>query len=285
MSEDKNEPIRLGRPELSPQDTESYRKKINMAKSGLTNSLKGSTPLGGIQRQTGTPLLVPQKTQQPVSALNETGGVQPRPPGSPLLSAETAHQLQQLNEAQKKQTEEQQVAESAPKADIEETKDFFELMDFNRLSENERILNNKIRRKEIEDRCSQIRLEDLVLQDEVKQFVPIVPGKFFVEFRSTTPTESLFVKRLMADEKVTADQYLMEKYSLYQVTCSLVSINGVDLPSHRDEHGEPNEDLFMRKLKMILRKSLPIIADIGLNFYWFDLRVRRLLNPEDLKNG
>ncbi len=283
MSDGKIEPIRLGRAELSPDDTSAYKQKIEQAKAGAS-ALKGHTPLGGIPRQTGTPLLVPQKTQQAASPLNETGGVQPRPPGSPLLSPQTEEQLRQLGNAQKKAEESSQF-EKDVKEEAEETKDFFELMDFNRLSEQERILNNKNRRKEIEARCSEITLEELVLQDEVSQTVPIVPGKFWVVFRSYTPTESLFIKRLMADEKITADQYLVEKYSLYQMTSSLVSVNGVELPSHRDENGEPKEDLFMRKLKMILRKSLPVIADIGLNFYWFDMRVRRLLNPEDLKNG
>ncbi len=283
MSEE-NEPIRLGRAELSPEDTDGYRRKIEQAKSksGLAG-LKNPVPVGGIERPKNIPLLVQQKTQQAASPLNETGGVQPRPPGSPLLSPQTAQQIQELGEAQKRQ--EAVEAEKTAKSETEETKDFFELMDFNRLSEQERILNNKERKKAIEGRITPMKLEDLVLQDEVVQTVPIVPEKFVVRFRSTTPMESLFIKRLMADEKITSDQYLMEKYSVYQVTCALVSINGVDLPPHRGENGEPNEDLFMKKLKVILRKSIFVIADIILNHYWFDLRVRKMLNPEDLKNG
>ena len=280
---DANKPIELGRKELDPKDEAGYREKIGKARTSV-DSLKGNTPLGGFPKQTGTPILAPQRTQQAASALNETGGVQPRPPGSPLLSPQTADQIAKLGEAQKKQEAdlEASVKEETTK---EDSKDFFDLMDFNRLNEAERILNSKARRKEIESRLTPMKLEDLILTDEVTQVVSIVPEKFWVKFRSATPAESLFVKRLMSDEKTTSDQYLMEKFSIYQLTCSLVSINGNDLPSHMSEKGEPSEDLFMKKLKMVLKKSVYVISDLGINFYWFDLRVRRLLNPDDLKNG
>lgn len=282
MSEE-SKPIELGRRELDPKDAANYKDKINKARNSV-DALKGNTPLGGIPKQTGTPLLAPQRTQPGVSPINETGGVQPRPPGSPAIRPETAQQLKDLEAAQKKQEAE---LEAGVKEEVtkEDSKDFFELMDFNRMNEAERILNNKKRRKEIEDRLTPMKLEDLILNDEVTQTVTVVPEKFWVKFRSATPAESLFVKRLMADEKTTSDQFLMEKFSLYQLACSLVSINGNDLPNHLNEKGEPTEDLFMKKLRMVLKKSMYVVADLGINFYWFDLRVRRLLNPDDLKNG
>ena len=93
------------------------------------------------------------------------------------------------------------------------------------------------------------------------------------------------MKRLLSDEKVDSNEYILEKYGIYQLTLALVSINGVDLPSHLDADGQPKDDLFNKKLKIILKKSGYVIADLGVNFFWFDLRVRRLLNPDDLKNG
>lgn len=281
--EPKVETITFGQPELDPKEAEAYREKIRMAKQGgSVASLKGSTPLGHVPKPTNTPILAPQRQGQAPSPLSESGGVQPRPPGSPLLRPETAQQLNDLAAAQGKETE----VEKEMKKDIEaEKEDLFDMFDFTGKNEAERILNNKKRKKEIEDRCEPMRLEDLIMKDEVQQDVPIIPGKFTVRYRSATPYENLFVKRLMSEEKVTSDQYLLERYGIMQLTCSLMSINGAGLPSHLDETGLPNEDLFHKKMKMIMKKSAYVIADLGINFYWFDLRVRKLLNPDDLKNG
>lgn len=276
----KAEPIVFGRQELDPAETQKYQEKIRAARSGNVSALKGSTPIGHVQKQSGTPILASQK--QIASSMNTDGGVQPRPAGSPLLRPETAKQLQDMAEAQVKQED----PEAGIKKDIEDEKeDLFDMFDFSGRSEAERILNNKKRRKEIESRCEPMKLEDLIMKNEVQQDVPIVPDKLIVRYRSATPVENLFVKRMMSDEKVNTEQYLLEKYGLCQLACALVSINGVALPNHLDENDSPNEDLFQKKLKMVMKKSGYIVADLGINFHWFDLRVRRLLNPEDLKNG
>ncbi len=277
---DNKETVVIGRQELDPEDIKKYQDKIRSAKAGDVSSLKGSTPLGHVPKQTNTPILVPQK--QVAASISSEGGVQPRPPGSPILRPETAQQLQDaMNSGLKSEAMEKEV-----KKDLEEEKeDLFEMFDFSGKNEAERILNNKKRRKEIESRCEAMKLEDLILKDEVQQEVPIIPDRFVVRYRSATPYENLFIKRLMSDEKVTSDQYLLEKYSLCQLTCALVSINGATFPNHLDETGLPNEDLFHKKMKMVMKKSAYVIADLGINFYWFDLRVRRLLNPDDLKNG
>lgn len=284
MSEDpKVETVVFGRSELDPAEAEKYKEQIRQAKqTGGVAALKGSTPLGHVPRQTNTPILTPQRGPS-ASPLTDEGGVQPRSPGSPVLRPETAQQLQDMAAAQAKQGTE---VEKEIKKDVEEAKeDLFQMFDFDGKNEAERILNNKKRRKEIESRCEPMKLEDLIMRDEVQQEVPIIPDKFVAKFRSMTPYENLFVKRIMADEKITSDQYLLERYGLCQLACSLMSINGSALPSHLDENGLPTDDLFNKKMKMIMKKSAYIIADLGINFYWFDLRVRRLLNPDDLKNG
>jgi hypothetical protein len=119
----------------------------------------------------------------------------------------------------------------------------------------------------------------------VRLVVPILPEKFEPTFRSFSPEESLFIKQIMSREPNQNDQYLLEKFSLAQLTCALVSINGKPLPEHRDKDGSPDEKLFRDKLKTITKKSAYIVADLMINYAWFDLRVRRLLNPDDLKNG
>lgn len=279
--EPKIDTVVLGRVELDPDEAEAYKEKIRKAKAGgSVASLKGSTPLGHVPKLTNTPLL--QREGSSASPLNMDGGVVPRPPGSPAVRPETVEALQQMQAAQGRASE----AEKEIAKEVEESKDdLFDMFDFTGKNEQERILNNKKRRKDIESRLEPMRIEDLVMKDEVQQDVPILPGKFVARYRSATPHENLFVKRLMADEKITSDQYVMEKYGICQLTLSLVSINGSHLPSHLDENGMPTEKLFENKLKMVMKKSAYVIADLGLNFFWFDIRVRRLLNPDDLKNG
>lgn len=278
--EPKVETVVLGRVELDPDEAEKYKEKIRLAKAGgSVASLKGSTPLGHVPKLMNTPLLQKQADSS-ISPLTPEGGVQARPPGSPAVRPETVEALQQMQAAQAK------AAEGEIKKDVEEAKDdLFEMFDFSGKNETERILNNKKRRTAIEARCEPMRIEDLVMKDEVQQDVPILPGKLVVRFRSASPQENLFVKRIMAEEKVTSDQYLLEKYGLCQLALSLIAINGSSLPSHLDENGEPDDKLFQAKLRMIMKKSAYLIADLGINFFWFDLRVRRLLNPDDLKNG
>lgn len=285
MSEEKEPEITtvvLGRVELDPAEAEAYKEKIKKAKAGgSVASLKGSTPLGHIPKLQNTPMLQKQgdSTFNPLTA---DGGVQPRPPGSPVIRPETAEALKQMQEAQNKAVD----AEKEIKKELETSKDdLFDMFDFDGKTEMDRILNNKKRRAEIEGRCLPMKIEDLIMKDEVQQDITIVPDKFVIRLRSATPVENLFVKRLISEEKITSNEYLLEKYGICQLALSLVSINGSLLPSHLDENGVPSDKLFEIKLKMLLKKSAYVVADLGINFYWFDLRVRRLLNPEDLKNG
>lgn len=276
------EVITLGRQPLDPEDISNYRQKIQAARGGAgVEALKGNTPLGHVPRPNIPLLSKHPTTSAPVST---DGGVQPRPPGSPVIRPETAQQIKDMQDAQTKQT---QTMETEVKKELEKEKtdDLFDMFDFAGKSEQDRILNNKKRRKEIESRLEPMKLEDLIMKDEVQQDVPIVPGGLTVRYRSITPAENLFVKKVMASETVNSDQYTMEKYGLSQLACSIVSINGIPLPDHRDAHDEPSDSLFQAKLKILMKKSAYLMADLGVNFYWFDLRVRRLLNPDDLKNG
>lgn len=275
--------ITFGRKELDPSDEAAYREKIAKAKQGGLSALKGSTPLGHVERPQ-MPSLAPATVSTP-SGLTEEGGVAPRPPGSPVIRPETQQQLLAMQEAQKKLAEEEQSKKPEEKKD-EATEDLLEMFDFAGQNEAERILNNKKRRREIEGRCSEMSFEDLIMRDEVQQIVPIRDdGKFTVIFRSLTPEESLFIKQYMAKEQSPNEGYMLEKYSLCQLCCSLISINGKAFVDHRDSDGSPDEVLFKKKLNQLMKKSGYIIADLGVNYMWFDLRVRKLIAPEKLGNG
>lgn len=280
-----------GRKELDPAAEEAYRQKIAAARKGV-DALKGTQPLGGIPRPQ-----MPVFSREGIAAASSPspntpdGGVQPRPPGSPAIRPETQQQLADMAKAQDAAVSQSALDEKKLEEDAKKEKDklsdedLFDMMDFGQRNEAERILNNKKRRKEIEARCEPMNFEDLLISNEVAQTVPIIPGKFEPRYRSLTPEESLFIKKLMSREQTVNDQYMLEKYGLLQLTCSITSINGVPLPDHRGKDGTPDEELFQTKLKVITKKSGYIVADLGINYAWFDLRVRRLINPDDLKNG
>jgi hypothetical protein len=283
--------INLGQKELSPEEESGYREKIKAAKAGSPiSAFKGSTPVG-VEQKVQMPVL--QNSRRDSVEAPQAPGVVPRPPGSPTIRPETQEQLaaaikagqtQEQEAVDKKALDEKKLADEARMAQL------FDSFDFGDASRNvERILDNKKRQKEIEGRCAAMNFEDLLLHDEVKQTVPIIPGKFEPTFRSITPVESLYIKQRMSKETTQTDQFLGEKYNLLLLTCSILDINGAGFPDHRKHHGDGTfsiEDrLFDDKLAALTRKSGYVIADLGINYFWFDIRVRRLLNPDDLKNG
>jgi hypothetical protein len=288
MSEPQIESINLGSKEISPDEEASYREKILAAKAANPlSSLKGNEELGGIKK----PQMPVFKKRQEES-VSAPDGVTPRPPGAPVLRPETAEQLQQAVAAGAKQHQDatdNQVKEDARLAEEARMAKLLESFDFaDSRNQVDRILDNKTRRKSIESRCKDMDFDDLLMRDEVQQRVPIIPGKFEPLYRSVVPVETLYLKQRMARETVQTDQYISEKYNLLLLTCSLVDISGAPLPDHRKhtQHGfEIDDKLFDEKLAAIMRKSAYIIADLGVNYVWFDVRVRKLLNPDALGNG
>ncbi len=284
--------ISFGPAPVDPDDAKSYYARIAEAKkkSPSLSDLKGKTPVGGMERPS-MPLLV-NGPSGGNSGLSPDGGVAVRPPGSPVLSPETVEQMEAMLRANKlaqAASAEQQVAtdkvaeEEKRKAAVE---DLFSDLNFSNMSETEKLLNNKKRREDIESRCEPMDFEDLLMKDEVSQAVPIMPGKFVVVFRSMRPEDSLFIKQFLAKEPSPSDTYSFEKLLLCQLVCTVVSINGKELPDYRTGPDlTPDDKLFQIKLKMLTRKSAYIVADLSLNYTWFDIRVRKLIVPEKLGNG
>lgn len=288
MAEEKAGVITFGKEKLSPEQEAAYRQRITNAKSGGVNALKGSDPVGG--EKANMPdfkkLQESRDMRHTSSGLSEDGGVQPRPAGSPILSPSTEQQLKDMAEVQKA-TEAKTKEDEEKKEEKKEQENLFDLlnMDDLRVSETEKILNNKKRREEIEARCQPMKFEDLLYKNEVQQRVPIKPGAFEPTFRSVTPEESLFVKRYIAKEQSISDQYLLEKYNLCLLTCALIAINDNTLQDHRNPSGEPEEKAFEAKLKTLVKKSGYIVTDLSINYTWFDVRVRKLISTDGLKNG
>jgi hypothetical protein len=150
------------------------------------------------------------------------------------------------------------------------------------------IINNEGQRKIIEARCSPIVIDDIVTMGFVKQRVPIVPGKFEPEFQSMRGDEDLAIKRLIMVENKgleVTERYLLDKFALMGVTIGLYAVNGNVLPTHLDSTGKFNEELFWQKYDQVSRFPFHMLGSIGVNYYWFDIRVRTLFKADALGNG
>jgi hypothetical protein len=278
--EDEIKEVVFGKKELDPEQEAAYLEKIKAAKKGGLAAVKGHTPLGHIKRPPMPDLSQPSGNPAELPAGLVDGGVQPRPPGSPLLSAQTAAQLEGAMKAQD-EAEKKEGEAKAEEKKIDSTEDLLEAFDFSATGEAERVLNNKKRRAEIEGRCLPMKFEDLLLYDEVRQQVPIrADGKFTVMFRSLKPDESLFLKEYMAKKQSPNEAYALEKFALAQLACAIVKINDSEFPSHLNKDGEPEDALFEAKLRKLTKKSGYVVADLSINYGWFDIRVRKLLTED-----
>ena len=145
------------------------------------------------------------------------------------------------------------------------------------------LLNNDEQKTLIEERCSPITLSEYVMNGFVRQRVPIVPGVFEVTFQSMSLEDELTLKNLIAKEANAlelSDRYLVDKYGYMGLAVGLHMIHseGKDkpFPSHLNNEGVFDEKLFWEKFRRVLRLPFHLAASLAINFFWFEVRVRRL---------
>lgn len=191
----------------------------------------------------------------------------PRPEGG--LREETIKQLEEVSEVVSSVGEE------------EDTNEYDIFDEFGQRVRNEIV--NPERRKLIESRCDPLDLSDLLVHREIRQVVPIVPGKFEPTFRSLSGSEDLFLKKLIGEDN-GADRYILDKFSMMNLCAGLFALNGKELPTHLNKNGLPDKELFNKKFEMLMQFPLTILSDLAVNFHWFDKRVRALLSVENIQN-
>ena len=168
--------------------------------------------------------------------------------------------------------------------EIVEQMDDFELDAYSRMLE-EDMLNNEKRRKAIESRCKDMNLVDLITEGQVLQNVPIVPGKLEVTYRSVSSGEDLEIKRMLYNIRREVPRYQVDAYSVMSLTLAVHAINGHPLPDHNDESGNFSETRFNKKFELVKKYPIQLVADLGINYIWFDIRVKKLFSVEALGNG
>lgn len=147
------------------------------------------------------------------------------------------------------------------------------------------VLNNEKRKKWIESRLKKMQVEDLIMYGEVHQDVDVLPGKLRITYRTTSGEEDLAVKKLMYSTESGSTRYIVDKFSLMNLTAGLYAVNDQVYPTHLTADGDFDEDMFNIKYKKVLRMPMQLLADLVCNYIWFDNRVRNLLVPEELGNG
>jgi hypothetical protein len=150
------------------------------------------------------------------------------------------------------------------------------------------LLNNEEQRRIIRGRCKPIDITSMVVEGVARQEVQIVPGKFWVTFQSCGGDVELALKGLIAEEAKTLDysvQYYTDKYSMMALAAGIFAINNNPLPNHLDNNGDFDRDAFLKKFKKVSKLPLPMLASLGVNYFWFDVDCRKCFVAENVKNG
>jgi hypothetical protein len=147
--------------------------------------------------------------------------------------------------------------------------------------------NNKFRRQKIEAKLAPMNVEDLVMKGELQQEVPISAGVKVI-FRTTHGLEyDGMIEELgtVANETSGSELFLRERLANYNLTLSIASIGPKRLTHHLDKDGEFDVDSFRKKFREVMHYPQLLLADMRVNCYWFDERVRTIMVAEELGNG
>jgi len=215
--------------------------------------------------------------------------------GTDKLSPETAEQLKAVAEANEQTEEEEssfQLGGDSTSDDLEEAvRDAvagttnFEAASFN---EQRRILMDKDRKTKIEEKLEELDISDMITKREIRQKIPIIPGKLSYTFRTFNQHENLFCMGYVYDHPGSALQ-AEELLNTCKLVCSLVEMNGTPLPEHRKFAGTPKEEIdnaaFEKKFQLVGSFPTQMLADMSVQAVWFEERVNKLFSLDNLKNG
>jgi len=141
------------------------------------------------------------------------------------------------------------------------------------------------RRKEVEGRCEDLRIDDLFVSGEIRQRVEIRPRRLEVVFRTLKSREDLYIKRRLNEVRNENARYAEDRF-LHMFLCAhLHAYNGKALPSIFDENGTIRDELFDKRFAFMGDVPQLLLEEIWVNYRWFEDRVRRALEADNLKGG
>jgi hypothetical protein len=236
-----------------------------------------------------------QATQHPGAMVDPTRDtiVPPQQPrATTKLSEESVKGLEEMQrlqqqaqsqkaaaEEEEKYKKEEQDLEESIKRTVESSEIFQPDTDLPFSSENLKPL-----RKSIEDQLhgQPISIGDMLI-GRAKQSMVLQPG-LEIELHTLKGSENLLLKKLYR-EALDENTFFFEEFSVNLTTAaSIHRINSVTWPS-MDVSKSELEAVIRRRLDILSEFPIQLVALININTLWFDLRVRRALVPENLKNG
>lgn len=318
----RDDPVKFTAP--IDQVRDSYADRVRAAKA-KTNALKGKgKPLGGappipegklgkltMQQPVFDDDDEPPKTagaQPPMTGVGASYGVNQRMAAGefdgPVSMAEAKKQKrrmsQQTEEALKAmdQTVKEATGESdAPKPDlsepeVEDDKDELDradkelqrsAVDLDGIVHARNSLLREERRKVIENRLEPLDLADMITKREIQQNVPVVPGRMEFLFRTLSHEENIFCLRYVY-EFPGSEAYVNELLNTAKLVCSIVAINEAMLHNHM-KGKEVDRDEFQAKWDQVVSFPVQLVGDMSVQLIWFNNRVNKLFDIDNLKNG
>lgn len=182
------------------------------------------------------------------------------------------------------------VSEDAKKKLLSDAVNRMDAFEFNQWRQlmMQQVLHSEEEREAIESRLKPLDLGELLANNVIRQRIPIIPGKYEITLQSYDGQVELALKRLVMQESRSVDvgeQYLLDKHSFMSLTVGLHKINDKVYPDIVDENGVFSDDLFLKKFNMVMRLPIHMLASIGVNLMWFEMRVRRLYSATAVGNG
>lgn len=238
-----------------------------------------------------------RRGEESLRDLNEFMKIQTTPPGQPKTEAEARVKAEQdvahLNPGNVGVPQVKTESEKLSPEEEEKIKDRINQLDsFDYAQLRDRtfqdIIKNPDQRKIIEERLKPLDIEELILKNRIKQPISVRPGKFEITLQSMTGEDDLALKQqLMLDSKSVdvTERYLEDKFMFMVTAANLYAVNNNVVPSHLNDKGEFDEELFRKKFLWVIKKPLHMLASIHANAIWFEERVRRLFVAEKVGNG
>lgn len=178
-----------------------------------------------------------------------------------------------------KQEPEQETVEEPKKDETDEQQDEF----FKNLDTYIDLFSSPERKKRIEANLEPMKVSDLVLHGELRQKVRLSAG-IDVVFRTISGEETQEILRILSSDN-GSELYMRERLALMNLAVGLHSIGGEVLESVYDQSGNFDEARFLRRFKKVLKYPMQLLADMRVNYYWFDQRVQKVMIAEELGNG
>lgn len=143
------------------------------------------------------------------------------------------------------------------------------------------------KRKAIEARIAPFDIgQYLISGGTMTQVVPIIPGKFEVEFRTVTDYEEAYVENKLAnDTTLTSGRQVDRRQMEWAIAAHVHALNGTVWTNPLKPDGTVDDTVMIERFKKVSKLTTPILSLLAQNCSWFLERVNKGLTVEALKNG